>query len=332
MIAFMVRRTLLGVFTVFVISIISFLIIQLPPGDFVNEYVDTLLGQASLGTVLSANLKEDMRKDFGLDRPVAVQYLKWVRKVAKGDFGISIEYQKPVWDVVASRLVNTVILAGATILFTWTLALPIGIYSAVRHNSPEDHGVTFVGFLGLAVPDFLLALALMWIAYFFFGLSVGGLFSTEYVEASWSFGRVWDLLKHIWIPALVLGTSGTASLIRIMRNNLLDELSKPYVVTARAKGVSEWRLILKYPVRVALNPLISTTGYLLPYLVSGSVIVSVVLGLPTVGPLLLRALLAEDLFMASTIVLLLGAMTVLGTLISDILLSILDPRIRIGSS
>lgn len=332
MIAFLVRRTLLGVFTVWVISIISFLIIQLPPGDFLDDYIFALVGPQALGTELGENMAKDLRRAYGFDRPVAVQYFKWVRKVVRGDFGLSVEYSKPVWDVVASRLLNTVILAGATILFTWTLALPIGIYAAVRHNSPEDHAVTFVGFLGLAIPDFLFALALMWIAFFFFGLSVGGLFSTEYIEAGWSPARVWDMLKHLWIPALVLGTSGTASLIRIMRNNLLDELSKPYVVTARAKGVSEWRLILKYPVRVALNPLISTTGYLLPYLVSGSVIVSVVLGLPTVGPLLLRALLAEDLLMAATIVMLLGAMTVVGTLISDILLSILDPRIRIESS
>lgn len=332
MITFLLRRTLLGVFTIFAISVISFLVVQLPPGDFVDQYVLTLLGDQGQGTPAAALLEENLRREFGLDSPFYIQYLKWLGKVVRGDFGISLEFQLPVWEVVSDRLLNTVILAGATILFTWTLAVPIGIYSAVRHNSPEDYTVTFLGFLGLAIPDFLLALALMWMAFFFFDLSVGGLYSPEYVDASWSLGRMWDLLKHLVIPSIVLGTAGMASLIRIMRNNLLDELAKPYVVTARAKGVPEWKLILKYPVRIALNPLISTIGYILPFLISGSVIVSVVLGLPTVGPLLLRALLAQDLFMASTIILLLGAMTVLGTLLSDILLGIIDPRIRVEGS
>ena len=332
MVVFLTRRILLGAFTIFVISLISFLIIQLPPGDFVDDYVLTLLGEQGLGTELGRSLEADLRVEFGLDRPMYMQYLKWLGKVVQGDFGFSLEFQKPVWDVVSSRLLNTVILAVAAIIFTWTLALPIGIWSAVRHNSPEDYTITFIGFLGLAIPDFLLALGLMWMGFFFLGLNVGGLFSREFVEASWSVARAWDMLKHLWIPALVLGTAGTATLVRYMRNNLLDELSKPYVVTARAKGLSEWRLVLKYPVRVALNPLISTVGYILPLQISGSIIVSVVLGLPTVGPLLLRALLSEDLFMAATIIMLLGAITVIGTLISDILLGLLDPRIRVEST
>jgi peptide/nickel transport system permease protein len=225
----------------------------------------------------------------------------------------------------------TIILAGTTALLAWGLSIPIGIYSAVRQHSIEDYTFTFIGFMGLAVPDFLLALWLLWITFSYFpDHSIGGLFSPEYLEAPWSLGRVRDLISHLWIAAFVVGTAGTAALIRVMRANLLDELHKPYVVTARAKGLAEWKLILKYPVRLALNPLVSTLGYLLPVLMSGSVIVSVVLSLPTEGPLLLRALLAEDLFVSATIVLLLGALTVIGTLLSDILLGILDPRIRMG--
>jgi len=247
----------------------------------------------------------------------------------EGDMGVSLEFQKPVTDVIGERLLLTVILAVVTALFAWGLAVPIGIYSAVRQHSPEDYIFTFVGFLGLAVPDFLLALWLLWISFAYFDQSVGGLFSPEYLNAPWTWGRIVDLIAHLWIAALVVGTAGTAALIRVMRANLLDELQKPYVITARAKGLPEWRVVMKYPVRLALNPLVSTLGYLLPFLISGSIIVSVVLNLPTEGPLLLRALLAEDLFISASIVLVLGAMTVIGTFISDILLGLLDPRIRI---
>jgi peptide/nickel transport system permease protein len=251
--------------------------------------------------------------------------------MVQGDFGTSLEFQKPVLEIVRERLLMTIILAGTTAIFAWGLSIPIGIYSAVRQHSIEDYTFTFIGFLGLAVPDFLLALWLLWITFTYFpDLSIGGLFSPEYLEAPWSFARLADLAKHLWIAAFVVGTAGTAALIRVMRANLLDELNKPYVVTARAKGLPEWKVILKYPVRMALNPLVSTLGYLLPVLMSGSVIVSVVLGLPTEGPLLLRALLAEDMFVSATIVLLLGALTVLGTLLSDILLGVLDPRIRMN--
>ena len=225
----------------------------------------------------------------------------------------------------------TVILAGTTALFAWGISIPIGIYSAVRQHSIEDYTFTFLGFMGLAIPDFLLALWLMWIMFVYFpDVGIGGLFSNEYIEAPWSWGRVKDLLSHLWIASFVVGTAGTAALIRVMRANLLDELNKPYVTTARAKGLPEWKLILKYPVRLALNPLVSTLGYLLPTLMSGSVIVSVVLSLPTEGPLLLQALESEDLFVSATIVLLLGTLTVIGTLLSDILLGILDPRIRLN--
>ena len=244
------------------------------------------------------------------------------------EFGTSIEHSKRISEVIGQRLVNTVLLAVGTVLFTWVLAIPIGVYSAVKHNTPADYTVTFVGFLGLAVPDFLLALTLLWVGFAYFDISIGGLYSQIYLEAPWSFAKFIDLLKHLWIPAIVLGTAGTAGLIRILRNNLLDELAKPYVVARAARGVPEWKLVLKYPVRMALNPFISTIVYLLPFLLSGSVIVSVVLSLPTLGPTLLRALIVEDLYLASTIVLMLGILTVIGTLLSDILLVVFDPGSR----
>ncbi len=334
MIAFLIRRTLLAGFTTFVISIIAFMVIQLPPGDFATTYVQLLLGfgqgSGATGAILGdPAIEQQMREAYGLDQPVVVQYLKWLWRILQLDFGIGLEAGKKITEVIGQRLLNTVILAVGTILFTWVLAVPIGIYSAVKHNTPADYGVTFVGFLGLAVPDFLLGLALLWIGFAYFDISIGGLYSTAYINAPWSFDKFIDLLKHLWVPAIVLGTAGTAGLIRILRNNLLDELAKPYVVAARARGIPEWRLVLKYPVRMALNPFISTIGYLLPFLLSGSVIVSVVLSLPTLGPTLLRALLGEDLFLAATIVLLLGLLTVIGTLLSDILLVIFDPRIKL---
>ena len=330
MIAFLTRRILLAGLTSFAISIIAFLAVQLPPGDFASTYVQLLLGGASApSTISNLALEAQLREDLGLDQPQFVQYGKWIWRMVRLDFGTSIEHSKRISEVIGQRLVNTVLLAVGTILFTWVLAIPIGVYSAVKHNTPADYTITFVGFLGLAVPDFLLALTLLWIGFAYFNISIGGLYSQIYLEAPWSFAKFIDLLKHLWIPALVLGTAGTAGLIRILRNNLLDELAKPYVVAARARGVPEWKLVLKYPVRMALNPFISTIGYLLPFLLSGSVIVSVVLSLPTLGPTLLRALIVEDLYLASTIVLMLGILTVIGTLLSDILLVVFDPRIKI---
>ena len=252
--------------------------------------------------------------------------------MVRWDLGWSLSTQQPVSELIGERLFLTIILALVTKVFIWVLSVPIGIYSAVRQHSVADHTFTFIGFIGLAVPDFLLALALMYFAFVWFDLSVGGLFSFDYIDAPWSFGRALDLLQHMWIPAFVLGTSGTAALIRVMRANLLDELRKPYVVTARSKGKTEFKTIMKYPVRVALNPLISTVGYVLPALIGGSVIVSVVLSLPTIGPILLRSLLQQDAVLAGTLLLLIAALTVVGTLISDILLAVADPRIRIEES
>jgi peptide/nickel transport system permease protein len=334
MLTFIARRAMLAAITIWALSLLSFLIIQLPPGDFVDTYVQELFvgswATGGGGAPMEA-MEQTLREQFGLNKPFIVQYGKWAWKMVQGDFGQSLEFQEPVAEVVRERLLMTIILAGSTALFAWGVSIPIGIYSAVRQHSIEDYTFTFIGFMGLAVPDFLLALWLLWITFSYFpDHSVGGLFSPEYIEAPWSWARVMDLISHLWIAAFVVGTAGTAALIRVMRANLLDELHKPYVVTARAKGLPEWKLILKYPVRLALNPLVSTLGYLLPVLMSGSVIVSVVLSLPTEGPLLLRALLAEDLFVSATIVLLLGALTVIGTLLSDILLGIIDPRIRMG--
>ncbi len=328
MIAFIIRRFLLGVFALWVISIISFFVVTLPPGDFVDDYVANLVGEAGQGTPAADALEKQLRIEYGLDRPVWFQYVKWLSKVVQGDLSFSVEFNRPVREVIWDKLPLTMIVAGTTILFTWTMAIPLGIYAAVRHRTIEDYSLTFIGFIGLAIPDFLLALAFLWIGWFYFDLSIGGLFTREYVTAPWSGGKVVDMLAHLWIPVIVLGTAGTASLLRIMRANLLDELRKPYVVTARAKGLKEWRVILKYPVRVALNPIVSIVGYLLPALISGSIIVSVILALPLIGPLLLRALLAEDLFMASGIILVLGALTIIGTFLSDILLVFVDPRIR----
>ncbi len=326
MLAYIGRRALLAVFTVWAISVLSFAIIQLPPGDYVTSYIAQM---ASMGSVVSDEEAQALRVQYGLGQPYYVQYLKWMKQVVTGNFGMSMEWRRPVTEVIGERLWLTVIVSIAALILTWALALPIGIYSAVRQYSVGDYAATFVGFIGLAVPNFLLALVILYFGFIFFNAHIGGLFTPEMQDAPWSAARVWDLMKHLPIPALILGLAGTAQQVRIMRANLLDELRKPYVVTARSKGLTELQLILKYPVRVALNPFASTIGYTLPFIVSGSIIVSLVLGLPTVGPLLLKALIAQDMFLAGTIVLLLGVMTVIGTLVSDILLVWIDPRIRL---
>ena len=324
MLGYFVRRLLTALGTLFVVSVIAFTIIQLPPGDYVDGYVGLL---ESMGDVVTEDREEALRQQYGLLEPLPFQYLAWASGILVGDFGLSLEYNRPVSQVIGDRLWLTVAVAFASVIFVWLMALPIGIYSAVRQYSIGDYVFTFIGFLGLAVPNFLLALVVMYFSFRYFGTNAGGLFSAEYIDAPWNAAKVWDLLGHIWIPAIVLGTSGTAALIRIMRANLLDELRKPYVVSAKARGLSEWHLILKYPVRVALNPFASTIGYILPYIVSGSIIVSVVLSLPTVGPLLLRALIAQDMYLSGTIILLIGVMTIIGTLISDLILVWIDPRI-----
>ncbi len=321
------RRLVLGLFTVWAVSVLSFIIIQLPQGDFVTTHMAEL---AANGNSSGAFEAERLRAEYGLDQPMFVQYFSWIGQVVQGDFGMSFDWNRPVADVIGDRLVLSMVVSVAAIIFTWAVALPIGVYAAVRRYSVGDYTLTFLGFLGLAIPNFLFALILMYIGFSVFDASVGGLFSAGMENAPWSFAKVWDLLKHLVIPAIVLGTAGTAQLIRIMRANLLDELKKPYVVTARAKGLSERRLVAKYPVRVALNPFASSIGFLFPQIVSGTIVVSIVLSLPTVGPVLLRALQAQDMYLAGAIVLLLGVLTVIGTLISDLVLMWLDPRIRHG--
>jgi peptide/nickel transport system permease protein len=328
MLSYLARRVALGVLTIWMVSVLSFVIIELPPGDFVSTYIARLESQ---GTAVSQAQAVLMRAEYGLDQPMPVRYAKWILQVVRGNFGMSLDYGQPVANIIGDRLALTVVVTVAAILFTWLVALPIGIYSAVRQYSVADYVFTFIGFLGLAVPSFLLALVLMYFGVVVLRAPVGGFFSPEFVDAPWTWAKVWDLLKHLPLPALVLGLAGTAQLIRIMRANLLDELAKPYVVTARAKGLPEWRVILKYPVRVALNPFASTIGFLFPQIVSGSIIVSLVLSLPTVGPVLLNALLGQDMFLAGTIVLMIGALTVVGMLISDLLLVWLDPRVRLTS-
>src|ERR671922_1264131 len=326
MLTYIARRIVLAVFTVWAVSVLAFVIIQLPPGDYITSYIAQM---AATGSIVSEQEAENLRIQYGLDQPIYVQYFKWMIMIVQGNFGMSMEWRRPVAEVIGDRLWLTMIVSFAALLLTWVLALPIGIYSAVRQYSLGDYAFTFIGFIGLAVPNFLLALVILYLGFVFFDANIGGLFSVEYQDAPWSMAKFWDMLKHLPVPALILGLAGTAQQIRIMRANLLDELRKPYVVTARAKGLSEARVILKYPVRVALNPFASTIGYLFPYIVSGSIIVSLVLSLPTVGPLLLKALIAQDMFLAGTIVLMLGVMTVIGTLISDIILGWIDPRIRL---
>ena len=307
-------------------SFVIFVIIQAPPGDFLTAYVATL---ASSGSSLSAEQIAAMRHQYGLDQPMVVQYFLWVQHLLHGDFGLSLEYQRPNAELISEMLGLTLALALFSFVLTWVLAIPAGIYSATHPRSVGDHILTVINYIGVATPNFMLALILMWVAFAYFDVSVTGLFSPDYVNAPWSWSRVADLLAHIWLPALVLGIAGTARLSRIMRANLLDELNKPYVVTARAKGMKEWRLVLRYPVRLAFNPLVSTIGWYLPQLFSGSLIVATVMNLPNIGPLLLRALVNQDMYLAGGILLIYSFLTVVGTLVSDVLLALFDPRIRV---
>ncbi len=326
MLQYIFKRLLYMIPTLIVISVVSFIIIQLPPGDYLDTMVATL---ASQGEDVNQEAIRALEQRYGLGQPVYVQYYKWVSGILlRGDFGQSFAWGKPVDQLIWDRLFLTFVLSIVSLLFVWAVAFPIGIYSAVRQYSPGDYVATFFGFIGLATPNFLLALILMYISFRFFNQSVGGLFSPEFKDAAWSWGRVVDMLAHLWIPVIIIGTAGTAGLIRIMRANLLDELKKPYVVTARAKGMPESRLLFKYPVRVALNPFISTVGWVLPTLVSGSAIVSIVLSLPTTGPLMLRALMSQDMYLAGSFLMMISSLTVVGTLVSDVLLAWLDPRIR----
>jgi peptide/nickel transport system permease protein len=325
---FLVRRFLYMIFTVWIITIVAFAVIQLPPGDYVSTLVAKMQGQGL--NQIKPEVIEQMREQYGLNDSLPVQYFKWMRNIiTKGDFGYSYTFKRDASAIIAERLPMTFTLTLSSVLFIWVVALPVGVYSAVRKYSLGDYVVTFLGMIGLAVPNFLFALILMYLSYRYGGQALIGLFSEKYATAPWSLDKMLDLLKHLWIPVIIIGTAGTAGLIRTMRANLLDELNRPYVDTARAKGLSEFRLLWKYPVRYALNPFVSTVGWVLPGLVAGEVIVSIVLNLPTSGPVLLNALLTQDMFVAAGFILVLSALTVLGTFISDVLLAVLDPRIRL---
>ena len=329
MLRFFAPRILILPILLLVFSMVVFWLVQAPPGDFLTSYVATL---ASSGSSIDDSQVAALKQQFGLDQPVTVQYVRWMQSLFKGDLGLSLEYQRPNVELIGERLLLTILLALFSFFLTWAIAIPVGIYSATHQRSLLDYLFTLLNYFGVAIPNFLLALILMWIAYSRFGLSVTGLFSPQFMEAPWSMARFVDLLQHIWLPVIILALGGTARLTRIMRANLIDELNKPYVTAARAKGLSEWALVLKYPVRLALNPLVSTIGWYLPQLFSGSLIVATVMSLPNIGPLLLRALIQQDTYLAGSILLIYCFLTVIGTLISDILLAWLDPRIRLESA
>lgn len=325
MTSFILRRLIYMVPTILVLSIVVFVIIQLPPGDWLTSYV---AGMRASGDEVSPERIEILRERYGFDKPIYVKYFKWISGIFTGDFGFSFSWNKPVGELIWSRLGLTLLVSTSTLLFTWIVSFTIGLYSATHQYSIGDYFATFIGFIGLATPNFMLALILMYLSFEFFGYSISGLFSYEFVDAPWSIAKFIDLLKHLWIPIIVSGTAGTAGLIRILRANLLDELGKPYVVTAKTKGVSNLKILFKYPVRIALIPFISTVGWTFASLISGSVITAIVLNLPTTGPMLLQALKTQDMYLAGSFIFFLSILTVIGTLVSDILLALVDPRIR----
>lgn len=323
---YFLRRLLYMVIVIWLVSILSFYIINLPPGSWISNYALQLEEE---GNPADQAELEFLTTRYGLDQPLHVQYVRWiVPMVTEGDFGQSFEWRQPVWSLIEERLFLTMVISICSIIFVYVVSIPIALYSATHQYSFGDYFFSFVGLLGLATPNFLIALVFMVVMLRVFDVSPGGLFSPEYLRAPWSFDKFIDLLKHLPVPVIVVGTAGTAGLIRILRATLLDEFQKQYVITARAKGVKEWFLIVKYPLRMAFNPIISSIGGLLPAIVSGSAIVSIVLGLPTTGPLLLRSLIAQDTYAAASMLLMLSLLTVIGVFISDLLLVWLDPRIR----
>ena len=326
MFRYLVRRTLVMIPTLLVISALVFIIIQLPEGDYLTSYITELEAQ---GEKVSAEKIQFLREEYGLDKPPLERYAVWLWGMLRGDFGYSFEYNLPVSQVVGDRLFLSFLLSFATILFTWVVAFPIGVYSATHQYSWGDHSLTLIGFLGLATPNFLLALVLLYFANVVFGTSVGGLMDPQYLNQPMSWAKFLSVLEHMWIPVVVIGTSGTAGMIRRLRANLLDELQKQYVVTGRAKGLPPFKLLMKYPLRMALNPFIADIGSLLPEVVSGAAIVSVVLSLPTTGPMLLAALQSQDMYLAGSFLMFLAALTVVGMFLSDLALAALDPRIRL---
>ncbi len=328
MFRYFVQRLLVMIPTLIVISIAIFVIIQAPPGDYLESYIAELRSQ---GEAVDPAKIEFLRRTYGLDQPFYLQYLKWAGGLLQGDLGFSFEHSLPVNEVVGDRLWLTVVVSFASILFVWVVSFPIAVYSAVRQYSIGDYFFTFLGYIGLATPSFLIALILLYLANVYFGVSIGGLMDPQYMNAPWSWAKAQSVLSHLWIPVLVIGLPGTAGMIRRLRANLLDELNKQYVVTGRAKGLPPGRLLVKYPLRISLNPFIADIGSLLPELISGSVIVSVVMALPLTGPMLLDALRSQDMYLAGSFLMFMAFLTVVGVFISDNLLALLDPRIRLGA-
>jgi len=328
MLNYLIRRLLVMIPTLLVVSVLVFVIIQLPEGDFLTSHIAELESQ---GETISDEKVAFLRMQYGLDKPPVARYFDWLGGMLQGDFGYSFEYNLPVSEVVGDRLLLSFVLSFSTILFTWLVAFPIGVYSATHQYSWSDHGLTLIGFLGLATPNFLLALVLLYFANVLFGISVGGMMDPVYLDQPMSWAKFRSVLEHLWIPVVVIGTSGTAGMIRRLRANLLDELQKQYVVTGRAKGLPALKLLIKYPLRMALNPFIADIGNLLPQVVSGAAIVSVVLSLPTTGPMLLSALQSQDMYLAGSFLMFLSTLTVVGMFISDLALAMLDPRIRLDS-
>jgi peptide/nickel transport system permease protein len=326
MLSYIVHRILIMVPTLIAISIVIFTIINLPPGDYFSTYIAELQSSGEAADLAKINF---LKAQYGFDRPLWEQYIFWAGGLLHGDMGYSFAYNLPVNQVVGDRLLMTFIVSLSTILFTYIVAFPIGVYSATHQYSWSDHLLTLLGFLGLATPSFLLALVLLYLSNVYFGISIGGLMDPKYVDQPWSFGKVLSVASHLWIPVVVIGTAGTASMIRRLRANLLDELQKQYVVTARAKGLHPLKLLFKYPLRMALNPFISDIGSLLPHVISGAAIVSVVMSLPTTGPMLLDALRSQDMYLAGSFLMFMAFLTVIGVFISDLALAVLDPRIRL---
>ncbi|QPC83442.1 ABC transporter permease [Phototrophicus methaneseepsis] len=328
MLTYILKRALYAVPTMFIISIVVFVTIQLPPGDYVTQMIENMRNQSG-GASWSPEFEAAMRTRYGLNESMPVQYVKWISNIVlHGDFGYSFQNAEPAEKMIMDRIGMTMVVSFSAFVFTWLVALPIGVLSAVKQYSLADYIFSFIGFIGLATPGFLIALVLMFLAFKYGNVSLSGLFSPGFETAPWSLEKVLDLLKHLWIPMIIIGTAGTAGLIRVMRANLLDELHKPYVEAARAKGLPEWRVLIKYPLRQAMNPFVSTIGWVLPSLIAGEAIVSIVLNLPTTGPVLLNALLQQDMFLAAGFLMLLSLLTIIGSLLSDILLAWLDPRIR----
>jgi peptide/nickel transport system permease protein len=328
MLNYILMRLLRMIPQMMIISVLAFVIIQLPPGDFLTERINRL--KASGLTVDEAEV-DRLNRMYGLDQPMTTQYFKWITNiVTKGDFGYSFAFAKPVNEIIGSRMGMTFFIAFLAFIVCWGFAIPVGILVAVKQYSFLDYLFTFIGFIGLAVPGFLLALVLMYISFSVFGLKVGGLFSQDMILAPWSWARVVDFLKHIWLPVLILAIGGTANLIRTLRATMLDELRKQYVTVARAKGLSEFKVLLLYPVRIAINPIVSTFGWLLVWFFSGGTVVEIVLNLDTAGPMLWRALMTQDMYTAGAYILIVGALTAIGSLLSDLLLAVIDPRIRFG--